>query len=188
MLVYLALKFVVDFLMLYHAGMGVNNIWLHNSSVPLRYALLSQVFKNFIESPSIRRWITISVPVYLLLTVVDTYFSNLTSSSLQDQLPVRYMGIVECILMLLWILLYFYEVFKSLRISNLLKSPPFLVAVAWLLYYASLVFYSPLFYYIYRSGSVFQIGFFEAIPDLVEFLAILIVSIAVSMVSEKGYD
>lgn len=188
LLVYLIGKFFIDVVMLYYASSGENNIWLYNSLLPLRYILLSQVFAHFFESKKIRRWINFSIPFFLVFSLFDVYFSNISSSSMDDHLSVRYGGIVECLLMLLWILLYFYELFKSLRIANLLKSPPFLIAVAWLLFYASLVFFSPLFYYTHRVGSTLRLGFLEYIPDFMDVVVVVIISVAVSMISKDTHD
>jgi hypothetical protein len=188
LLAYLIGKFLVDLLMLSIAASGKNTIWLYNTLVPFRYLLVSQVFRQFIESDRIRIWINRSVPFFVALSLFDIYFSNIRSPSLNEHLSIRYGGIVECILMLLWILFYFYEVFQSLRIVNLLKSPPFLIAVAWLLFYASLVFYAPLFYYIHRLGSTFHLGFFEFIPDVMELVVILIITSAVRLLPARQHD
>lgn len=182
LLVYLSGKFIVDFLMLYYAGAGENTIWLHNYTLPLRYILVSQVFRYFIDSEKIRRWVLMSWPFFLLLSAADIYYSNIRSESLADHLSVRYGGIIECILMLLWILLYLYEVFKSLKIANLLKSPSFVTAVAWLIFYSSLVFFAPVFYYIHRGGESINLGALTFIPDAMEFLSIVVLTYAVSLI------
>ncbi len=184
---YLSCRFLSDILMLYYAAVGQNNLWLHNLMVPLRYLLLSGVFYYFLESAKIRNWIRISVPLFLIFAVSDIYFSNHEAGQADEYLYVRYSGIVECLLMLLWILLYFYEIFRLLKVENLLKSARFLVAVAWLLYYASLVFLVPLFYYIYRSRSAIKLGILENVPDCMEILAVLITTVAVSLPSVR-YD
>jgi len=181
---YLVCRFLADMVMLYYAATGRNNLWLHNLMVPLRYLLLSGVFYYFLESPKIRYWIRVSIPFFLIFAIGDIYFSNHTAGRTDEYLYVRYSGVVECLLMLLWILLYFYEIFRLLK----LKSARFLVAVAWLLYYASLVFLTPLFYYIYRSqGLIIQLGLLENIPDFMEILAVLITTVAVSLPSVR-YD
>lgn len=182
LLVYLIGKFVVDFLMLYYASSGENTIWLYNSILPLRYILISQVFRHFIESDRVRRWILMSWPLFLVLSAADIYYSNIRSESLADHLSVRYGGIIECILMLLWILLYLYEVFKSLKIANLLKSPSFVTAVAWLIFYSSLVFFAPVFFYIHRGGASINLGALTFIPDAMEFLSIAVLTYAVSLI------
>lgn len=188
LLVYLVGKLLTDSLMIYYASTGQNNIWLHNLVVPFRYFMLSSVFYHLLESPRFKKWIRISVPLFLILALGDVYFSNSQSSSLSEHLYIRYGGIVECLLMLLWILLYFYEVFSSLKIANLLRSPGFLVATAWLFYYASLVFFVPLFYYVYRIGSRLDLGYLQFIPDLMEILVIIILTVGVSFISVSEHD
>ena len=184
---WLVCQFVADIAMIYYAATGQNNIWIHNLMIPLRYVLLSGMLLGFLESAHSKYWIRVSMPLFLLFAFVDIYYSDNESSSLDGYFYVRYSAIVECFLMLLWILLYFYELFRSLKIKNLLKSPGFLTAVAWLCFYASMVFFAPVFYYISRSRRVIQLGVLEIVPDCMEILTVLILAVAVSFIS-TGYD
>ncbi len=184
---YLACKLVADIAMIYYAATGQNNIWIHNLMVPLRYVLLSGMFFYFLESPRSKYGIRVSIPLFLILAFADIYYSDNEGSPIDEYFYVRYSGIVECLLMLLWILLYFYELFRSLKIENLLKSPRFLTAVAWLCFYASMVFFTPVFYYISRSRRIIELGILEIVPDCMEILTVLILTGAVSFISVR-YD
>lgn len=184
----LVTKIASDLLMIYYAAKGMNNLWLHNLMVPIRYFLLSGMIYHFLETPHFKKWIRISWSLFLVFIASDIYLSNKQIIFTEEHRYVRYSGVVECVLMLLWILLYFYEIMQSLKIANLLKSPAFLISVAWLLHYAALVFFAPLFYYMYRSKLTLDLGILEIIPDCMEYLAVVIISVGVSFIPSPKYD
>lgn len=184
----LVLKLAVDLLMIYYAARGLNNLWLYNLMVPARYLLLSGMIYHLLETEKFRKWIRLSWLVFLLLFAGDFFFSNRQNIFTAEHRVDRYSGVVECVFMLLWVLLYFYEIMQSMKIANLLKSPGFLIAVAWMLHYASLVFFAPLFYYIYRSQLTLDLGILELVPDCVDYLTVLIISIGVSFIPSPKYD
>lgn len=188
LLIYLICKFVLDWAMIYTAATGQNNILLHNLHVPLRYVLLSSMMYQFLESKKLKQTIKWMIPIFLVLSVGEIYVSYQPGNSDQEHFWVRYIGILECILMLLWVLLYFYELLKSLKVVNLLASARFVTVVAWMFFFASRVFFAPFLYYYARMHGRLDLGALELIPDYMDLLTILILAVAVGLITSQNND
>jgi len=179
---YLLWKLFSDLLMVHMASLGKNNIFFYNLTAILRYTLLSGMIYHIYETPAFKKLLLVVSAAFLPFSIWDNYYSNLKIPTFNDLLPTKYALVIECILMILWILLFFYEIIHSLRIRNLLRSPLFLTAAGWLLFYASLVFFAPLIYYIYRWDEPLHLGIIYMIPDLVEMLTIVVMIFAAGFI------
>lgn len=188
LLVYLVIKFVLDWGMIYAAVTGQNNLLLHNLLVPIRYILLSSMMYQFLESEKLKQAIKWVIPFFLMLSAAEMYVSYLPGNSDQEHFLVRYIGVLECLLMLLWILLYFYELLKSLKVVNLLASARFVVAVAWMFFYSSLVFFLPFLFYVSRFRQRLDLGTLAFIPDYMDMLTNLILAAAVGLITSEHND
>lgn len=184
---YLILKLVVDLAMLHYASIRTNNLILYNLSIPLFYALLGGMFYFKLAGQRQRRFLIASIVGFCLFSVWDVYNSNETLDDLHEHRIVVYSKTMEGVLMILLILLYFYEIMKSLQIPNLLTFPFFWVCSGLLLYYSSLIFIAPVLHYAYTWNNTMDLGITEVIPSIFETICALLFSVGIYHYSPNAY-
>ncbi|GGM99599.1 hypothetical protein GCM10010967_36970 [Dyadobacter beijingensis] len=184
---YLAVKLIIDLAMLHYASNRTNNIILYNLSIPLFYALLGGMFYfKFAEKPR-RQFLIISIIGLFFFCAWDIVNSNEDLQNMREHRVVLYSKMVEGVLMILVILLYFYEIIKSLQIPNLLTFPFFWVCSGLLLYYSSLIFIAPVIHYAYTWNNTMDLGITEFIPSIFEIICALFFSVGIYHYSPKDY-
>ena len=177
--VFLLLDLAVGLWMMYLAAQRTNNILLLNLFVPFRYALFSGMFYYNFRSATVRRIIFYSIIAFGPFALLDIYASNRNLSDLHNHLVGRYSQVVESLLLILWVLLYFYEIIKSLEVSNILAYPFFWVCAGLLIFYSGNIFYFPFWYYTNTWGNNLQVGFVDDIPFIVELISLSLFSIGI---------
>ncbi|MEO6686976.1 MAG: hypothetical protein ABIN24_13475 [Dyadobacter sp.] len=185
--IYLITKFIIDLIMFHYATQRTNNLMYYNLSIPLRYALLSGMFYYKIDSAIYKRGIIYSIIGFTTFTIWDVVYSNPDINDLHNHSMVAYATTVECLLMLFWILAYFYEIIRMLKIPNLLTFPFFWVCSGLLLYYSSFIFIAPILHYTEKWENPLYIGFLNLVPYIFETLCLLFFSIGVWIFSTRYY-
>ena len=100
---------------------------------------------------------------------------------------VIYSKTMEGVLIIFWILIYFYELIKSLKIPNLLTFPFFWMCSGLLLYYSSLIFIAPALHFTATWNGSFDLGITRIIPYIFEILATLCFSVGIYHFSAQDY-
>lgn len=184
---YLVAKLLIDIVMLHCAATRTNNLILHNLSIPLFYSLLSGMFYFKFNGLPQKRFVIASIIGFTIFSAWDIVNSNTRWDNLHEHRIVLYAKTVEGVLMISLILLYFYEIIKSLQIPNLLTFPFFWVCSGLLLYYSSLIFIAPVLHYAYTWNNKMDLGITESIPSIFEILCALLFSVGIYHFSIKSY-
>lgn len=187
LLVYLILKFGVDFVMFDWASRKKNTVLLYNLSIPVRYVLTSWMYYYKLDFKIQKIWLIISLPVFVVFSIWDIIQTNPSMWDLHNHSMVLYSTTVESLLMLFWILLYFYNTIRTLKIPNLLNYPFFWICSGLLLYYSSFLFIAPVLHYASKWEQWMEIGFLYYIPYVFESVSIILFSIGISQYSDRSY-
>lgn len=187
LLIYLILKFGVDFVMFDWASRKKNTVLLYNLSIPVRYVLTSWMYYYKLDFKIQKIWLIISLPVFVGFSVWDIIQTNPSMWDLHNHNMVLYSTTVESLLMLFWIMLYFYNTIRTLKIPNLLNYPFFWICSGLLLYYSSFLFIAPVLHYASKWEQWMEIGFLYYIPYVFESVSIILFSIGISQYSDRSY-
>jgi hypothetical protein len=183
----LMIKLIIDLVMFHYATKRVNNLILYNISIPIRYALLSSMFYFKIETKFYKKGILYSIAGFLIFSAWDIFYSNPDIKDLHNHHIAAYAATIECLLMLFWVLIYFYEIIRMLKIPNLLTFPFFWVCSGLLLYYSSFVFIAPVLHYSEQWENSLYIGLLDTIPYIFETLCLLFFSIGAWFFTKRDY-
>ncbi|OJV13306.1 MAG: hypothetical protein BGO21_15390 [Dyadobacter sp. 50-39] len=184
---YLVAKLIIDLTMLHFASNRTNNLILYNLSIPLFYALLGGMFYFQFTGRAQKIFVLTSIIGVSVFSIWDIFNSNENLSDLNEHRLVLYAKTVEGVLMISLILLYFYEIIKSLEIPNLLTFPFFWVCSGLLLYYSSLIFLAPVLHYVYTWDNQTDLGITEVIPSIFETLCAVLFSVGIYNFSPGSY-
>jgi len=187
LLTFLLIKLVLDLTMFHYAALKINNIFFENTSVIIRYCLLSSLFYLNLETPFFKRSIIVVMLTFVLFAIWEIMEINPDFSDFHNHRGFVYSSTIECILMIFWILLYFYETIRFLKIPSLLSYPFFWVCAGMLLYYCSIVFIAPFFYHTLKWEDWIDIGFLVYIPSIFESIYLIFFSIGIWFFSAKNY-
>lgn len=179
LLLFLCLDLVISMSMLHLAVHRSNNILLLNLFVPCRYLLFGGMFYYKFQSLRLRKVILYTLIGFVPFTFLDVYTSNSLLSDLHNHRVGRYSQVVESVLIIMWVLLYFYEITKNLKVNNIITYPFFWVCAALLLFYSGNIFYFPFWYYMYVWKDDLKLGFVEEVPIIVEITSLLLFSIGI---------
>ncbi|REA61293.1 hypothetical protein DSL64_12665 [Dyadobacter luteus] len=187
LLFFLISKLIIDLAMFHLAATRANNLALFNATIVIRYVLLSGMFYSKFEREAIRRFILPVSVIFSIFTLWDIWQCNENLSNLHLHRLVQYSATAESILMILLVLLYFYELIRSLKIPNLLTFPFFWVCAGLLLYYSSMVFVAPALHYAAQWDSIMKIGLLDRIPYIFDIVSVLLFSMGILVFSARHY-
>ncbi|MCE7071598.1 hypothetical protein LZG74_14865 [Dyadobacter sp. CY327] len=181
------MKLIIDIIMVRSAANHENNILFFNLAIPVNYALLGGMFYYKFNSRTLKKGIIGSMVGFLAFTVWDILNSNPVISDLHNHRAVLFAKTVEGVLIITLILLFFYELIKSLRIPNLLTFPFFWVCSGLLLYYSSFIFIAPVLHYTATWNHSVDMGLTETIPTIFEIVCALCFGIGIYHFSAGHY-
>jgi len=187
LLIYLLIKFSLDLIMFHYAANRSNNIIFESLIVLIRYTFLSSIFCFQLENKHFKRIITLTIITFIIFSIWDFFSINESISSSHDHKEFLYSTTVECLLMICWIMVYFYETIRSLKIPNLLSYPFFWLCSGMLIYYSSIVFLTPFFHYTFKWNGGMDLGFFIYVPSISESISMIFISIGIWFFSAKNY-
>lgn len=185
--VYLLFKLCIDLIMFHYATVRINNIVYYNISVPIRYGFLSSLFYYQINNEKYKTGILVSIVLLSAFFIWDFLHINPELSDLHNHRMVLYATTLECLLILLWILLYFYETVQALKIPDLPAFPFFWICSGLLLYYSSYLFIAPFLSHIEQWNSDLDIGFLYYIPYIFESISMILFSVGTWKFSVRYY-
>ena len=122
---------------------------------PIEYVLLAGYFFTIITSPAKRKLIILSIPVVVLVNLLNLFANQYQSLGL-------YAFLLAALLFVIWSIFYFFQLFKSNDGENPAHIPAFWICTGILFFYA---------------GTFFQMGFTNMIykhnPDLAKKLYVI---------------
>ena len=184
---YLIFKLGIDLVMLHYAALKSNNLVYYNLGIPIRYAMLSGMFYYKIEMKRTKIWILTAIVSFIVFSIWDILHINPVLNDLHNHRMVLYATTIESLLMLLWVLLYFYDTIQSLKIPNLLTFPFFWVCSGLLLYYSTFLFVAPVLSYTEKWSDRLDIGFLYHVPYIFEIVSVILFSIGIWVFSARYY-
>lgn len=185
--IYLILKLGIDLIMFDFASQKKNTVLFYNVNIPLRYVLSSWMFYYKLDLKMQRTWLVISWPVFVVFSIWDIVRTNPSIWDFHNHNMVLYSTTVEGLLMLLWILLYFYNTIRTLKIPNLLAYPFFWICSGLLIYYSSFLFIAPVLHYASKWEQYMDIGFLYYVPYIFESVSLILFSIGISQFPTQSY-
>lgn len=186
--IFLCLDLFVGLWMFHLAAHRINNIVILNIFVPFRYILYSGMFYHNIKSEKYKRIILPTLIVFGPFAILDIYASNNDLTDMHNHLVGKYSQVVESALIILWVLLYFYELIKSLDIANIISYPFFWICAGLLIFYSGNIFYFPFWHYMNKWENDLQLGFMEEIPYVVEIISLFMFSIGIWLTRSQQHD
>ncbi|QRR01948.1 hypothetical protein [Dyadobacter sandarakinus] len=187
LLVYLIIKFLIDFVMFDWAAQKKNTVILYNINVPVRYLLVSGMYYFQLQTRPYKMLVLVMMPLFTLFSIWDILHINPTGNDLYHHNMVLYSTTVESLLMIFWVLLYFYDTIRTLKIPNLLTYPFFWICSGLLIYYSSFLFIAPVLHYSSKWEDWLDFGFLAYFPYIFESVSIVLFSIGIYQYSPKLY-
>jgi hypothetical protein len=184
---YLSFKLMIDLLMFRSACLQENNLILYNLSIPVFYIMLSGMFYYKLNSEKYKTVLIACMVGFSAFTLWDVMNSNPEISDFHNHRAVLFAKTVEGVLIIAIILLYFYEIIKSLQIPNLLSFPFFWICSGLLLYYSSFIFIAPVLHYVATWNNPIDLGITQIIPTIFEIICALFFSIGINHYSANRH-
>ncbi|SHJ06936.1 hypothetical protein SAMN04488508_105165 [Aquimarina spongiae] len=139
----------------------MENDWLYNSYVIITFIIYAVFFRAYMKNEFFKKILKSLIVFFFLTSVLNLFFSDVFFNGLSS-----YSMIMGSILLLVSVMLYFYEVLQSESILSFHKSLPFYIAIGALVFYLSM---TPLFifnkYYSFRSNPEF-VGIYRTIREI----------------------
>ncbi len=179
LLIFLAVDLIIGLVMIQMAANHQNNLLLLNLFVPIRYGLLSAMFYEQFQSERYRHWVKYSIIGFIPFALLDIYVSNFNLADLHHHRVGKYAQVVESALLIVWALLYFYEIIKELKVTNIILYPFFWVCAGLLIFYSGNIFFFPFWHYMYQWDEKLELGFIEKVPAIVELISLFLFSIGI---------
>lgn len=166
--IYMVTKFILDVFMWIAASERQPNLYLENIEWILRFYILSRMFYELFDLPFNRSVVVYAAGIYTLILGIDLIEHNFTQS-------LAYIGLAECIVMLVFCCSYFFETMALLKIHWLPTHPPFYVIAALLFYYAGTLFLRPMAPYLNQHPYNLQMQAVYLMPFIVETISWVII-------------
>lgn len=114
----------------------INIAYIFHTYTAVEFALLALFYHELLKSFRLRRYIRITIISFLAYKVVDTLW--ITTTSNVDQMAIS----IESLLVLLFIFLYFTQLFREKTIRRVLHHPTFWINNANLFYFVGILVFS----------------------------------------------
>jgi hypothetical protein len=111
----------------------LNNLFIYHVLVPIQYSIYASIYYLHIASGWVKKFIVLSVPVVFLVALVLAF-------TIQPILPLHdtsynsYVIALCNLLLVLWILIYYRQLFIQLKIIRLEREPLFWISTGLLFY------------------------------------------------------
>lgn len=174
---YLVVKLVIELIMFYMASQVMNNLYLGNILTVATFFLIARMFQEMYESKTSRKVVEWCEFAFIVVFSYDLVRDGM-------HYTFRYTGMFNCIFIMLFCLVYFYQLIQNPKIPNLLAYPFFWVCSGLLAYFACCTFISPLAFYLDRWPANRDMHIFVLIPYILESAYLIIISLGI-MVGNK---
>lgn len=147
---FLFYKLTCDLWMFHLAALHENNIYLINLTAVAEIIFFGLFYTSTLLSYFAKTIIRISTACWLAFFFWELLMKNQELRDLHNHTYLSQAATAECVLILLWVLLFFYETIRDMRIPNLLESSAFWISTGLLFYFAAKVCVSPFMADIWR--------------------------------------
>jgi hypothetical protein len=144
--IYLCSKLCIELVMFYMASRSMNNLFLYNTWVLVSYCLLARMCYQAIGHHVSRKVIIAGSGMFLLTFVYDIWDTGMLE-------VVKISGTVQCFLLIMYCLMFFFWLSQTRHIPNLLQYPVFWIFSGVLSYYAATTFATPIYNLCERVGG-----------------------------------
>lgn len=169
---YLLTKLGIELIMFYMASKVINNLYLGNLLTIAGFFLIARMFIEMYESRFRRRVVDTCEYLFLVVLAYDLARDGMAYTF-------RYTGMFSCVFIMLFCLMYFYELIRHPKIPDLLAYPFFWVCSGLLIYFACCVVISPLAFYLDRWPANREMHIFVILPYILESMYLSVVSIGI---------
>lgn len=107
---------------------NIRNLYLYHILTPLQYSVLALVFYKALTGAEQRSAVLLSIPLYLLVSLLITLYLEGPSEYNSYALSIKN-GLIIC-----WTLLYYKDVFEGLKITRLNREPMFWISTGLFFY------------------------------------------------------
>lgn len=122
----------------------INNHPLYHAFQPVEYGLYAMYFFHTLRQPLVRKIIPVSIVLMGVFSVVNAlFFQSIWSQN-------SYSFMLEAALLLVWSVIYFFELYTNFTPQNLRELPEFWVSTGVLFFYAGSFFQMGLHRYLMR--------------------------------------
>lgn len=171
---YLCAKLVIELIMLYMAYKVQNNLFLYNAWILISYCLLARMCYEALDIKKHKDIVLIGSALFLLFYGIDVIDTGMEQ-------VLRVSPTLQCLFMLVYIMLWFYGLLKSLKVVNLFAYPSFWIFSGLLIFYSASTFATPVYNYVERFGSPKDLYLIILIPYIVEIIYLVTVGIGFLM-------
>lgn len=158
---YLVTKLTVELIMFYMASRVMNNLYMGNILTIAGFFLIAKMFHEMYDSLMLRKAVGVCEFLFIVVLSYDLVRDGMNYTF-------RYTGMFECIFVMLFCLMYFYELIRHPKIPDLFAYPFFWVCSGLLIYFACCTVISPLAFYLDRWPANSDMHVFILIPYILE--------------------
>lgn len=159
--IYLVVKLLIELVMFYMASRSQNNLYLGNILTIISYFLIAKMFHEAYDGKGYKVAVVWLSALFSCIVLIDIIRDSIYYTF-------RYSGMIQCILIMLYALMYFHELVRHPKIPDLFKFPFFWLCSSLILYFSSSVFIAPLGFYLDRWPVNHQMYVFTLIPSILE--------------------
>jgi len=142
---YLVITFIIEVLANIWFILNRSNHFIINAFVIIEFVLFSLIFHQVFIGKNLKRIVLIATSIYILVciytfTLVEGFQTfNSTIST------------IACLLIIIWVFIYFYQLLQQLEVKKLTIVPMFWISVSCLFYFSG-----TLFVFLYSDVIIFQ--------------------------------
>jgi hypothetical protein len=165
---YLVAKLLIESIMLYMASKNQNNLYLYNALILVSYCILARMCYEAIDIPFHKKIIAVGSAIFVVVYTLDVLNVGM-------MYVLKFSPTLQCLLMIVYIMLFFYGLLQSLKVHNLFTFPQFWIFSGLLLFYCSSTFVTPLYYYVEQLGASRDMYILVLLPYIMETLTLTMV-------------
>lgn len=172
--IYLLIFSLVETISYILASKGIYTLFLMHVFLPLELALLSWVFKVYMENKIFHRFILFGIIGFTVLSILNTVFLQPLDTFASNT---RYL---ESMLIILLSLTYFYQIFTELKVEKLWEEGMFWFSTGLLIYYAgTMILYLSSNYLMKSVDMKLFAFFFHLVQSICHFLMYSLFTLAI---------
>lgn len=169
---YLVAKLCIESIMFYMASKGIENLYLGNTLTIVSFFLFARMFQETYESRARRIVVEACEFIFIVVLSYDLVRDGMSYTF-------RYTGLAECVFIMLFCLMYFYELIRHPTIPYLPTYPFFWVCAGLITYFAPCTFITPWAFYLDRWPTNESMHIFVLVPYALEIFFLSLVSFGI---------
>jgi hypothetical protein len=171
---FLTINIVFQWVMLYQISLGMNNLFMANAYIVIRYLFVAAMFYSALRKKVHKDSVLVLSALFVFIAVIDWMVVGMHRSFM-------YTEVAECVFGGAFCLFYYSELMRHLTVPNLLRSRFFYVSSAFFVFYCAGLFLSPLSHYLNVAPYNLEMALFIMIPYVMESLLYLAISVGIAV-------